>query len=77
VPTLTFTLIPHAPGVPPLLPHPVAQFEDCVSCHFFPATGTRTIVDQNHACDLCHTKMEGWSHGLPIGTACQMCHFEP
>ncbi len=74
-PTYSFTTVAHAPGVPPVITHPLQGFDDCVSCHFYPSTGTKTIIDSNHACDTCHISMQGWNHGTPMNSACGICHI--
>jgi hypothetical protein len=77
LPTFTFKLIPHKPGIPPLRPHPVVGFEECVLCHTHPDTGVVKIVKESHPCDQCHARKVIRVHTLPIETACVTCHKLP
>lgn len=82
-PTPKFTLIPHAPGDTPMIPHPKQLFKDCALCHIDTSNiGSFIKVDKEHSCDECHLSLDYEGQCLetePLNTTCaiDVCHLWP
>ncbi len=65
-------------GTPRAMPHAIAAFEKCTSCHYLGTKGAIHIVNEAHSCDECHvmSPMLPWDHGTHVDTTCVICHTE-
>ena len=79
-PQPTFTLIPHQPGEPPLIPHPAEGYLDCSSCHLDRSNpGSSLKIASDHQCEDCHAIGYSFDHAMPMNDACTsaFCHEYP
>ena len=65
-------------GTPRLMPHPVAGFEDCVSCHDLRGSGADYRINYLHECQQCHATSPRlpFAHDLVQNVSCPLCHIQ-